>query len=114
MWECKFYECLNVIDDDGYDVNYYVNVNSMNVYMLLMMMDMMWYTMWMRILWRFKCYLNDVGYDAIYYVNDNFMNGCRWLYYGILWDLFLTWKLTIKMGIETFFLIIGPLWLAIS
>ena len=25
------YECLNVTDDDGYSVIYYVNVNFMNV-----------------------------------------------------------------------------------
>ena len=37
----KFYECLIVIDDDGYDAIYYVNVNFMSVQMLLMMLDMM-------------------------------------------------------------------------
>jgi hypothetical protein len=31
LCECKFYECLNVIDDDVYDATYCENVNFMNV-----------------------------------------------------------------------------------
>ena len=27
LCECKFYECLNVIDDDVYDATYCENVN---------------------------------------------------------------------------------------
>jgi hypothetical protein len=36
---------ISVIDDDGYDAIYCENVNFMNVYVLLMMMDIMRSTM---------------------------------------------------------------------
>ena len=48
----NFYECLNVIDDDVYDVIYYVHVSFMNGQKLF----------------------NDDVCNAIYYVNVNFTN----------------------------------------
>ena len=63
--ECKFYECLNFIDDDLYDATYCENENFYEcLNAIRMMLDMM---------------------QSIL-VNDNLMNGCQnWImgYYGI-------------------------------
>jgi hypothetical protein len=48
----KFYECLNVINDDVYDAIYYIHVKF------------------------YECLnvINDDVCNAIYYVDENFMN----------------------------------------